>query len=711
MNERKHDTSAENKSRLAKKAETGKELSTENIKTFSSGHSLLERANGKIGDPSITRSHASILKKAKKSNSSQSDHFLLQLQRQYGNRYVQRVMDLSRKADRNTSVTPEVEQSIQQARGSGQALDSKVRGQMESSFGTDFSDVRVHANVEADSLNRALSSRAFTTGQNIFFRQNEYNPGSSTGRELLAHELTHVVQQTGGVQGKMSVRQVNDKYEQEADRVAREVVQHEQQVATKKADETRVQRQPLEEEEEEEAIQAKLTTSETLVQRQGDGGEAENRTGMPDHLKTDLEQLSGMDLSDVRVHNNSSKPAQLNALAYAQGQDVHIGPGQEKHLPHEAWHVVQQIQGRVKPTMQVKGTSINDDKALEREADLMGARALQMKGNEQATMGISPQIGMPKSGPVIQRWVKLGTESWEISGWGTRVMTVWTGTKDEWIGELDDMDDRDEYWKNLKGFLYVSNDPSIANRTRAPRHIGNVPYSNTITRVPNDREKLEFLRALYEMGGSLDLWRGSFWEGGQWTRYAENDLATFINNNQGMLIADVSARGEVIGSAGVRAIAEQGGRRPTMAMIMNAGATAHKGVDLIVTSNLQSGQARQSAHAIAMETIRNAGRVIREALNAHDARVAFEQQVVGVIFDTVWGFIPGGGTLTSAAKGLLKVGLSEALKKAQEEGGPRAQAEKINDGFVATCNGMVYAGHITSADAQDAINGFEAVRR
>ena len=86
-----------------------------------------------------------------------------------------------------------------------------------------------------------------------------------------------------------------------------------------------------------------------------------------------------MDLSGVRVHGNSSKPAQLNALAYTQGQDIHVGPGQEKHLPHEGWHAVQQMQGRVKPTLQAKGVSINDDAGLEREADVMGATALQMK--------------------------------------------------------------------------------------------------------------------------------------------------------------------------------------------------------------------------------------------------------------------------------------------------------------------------------------------
>lgn len=108
--------------------------------------------------------------------------------------------------------------------------------------------------------------------------------------------------------------------------------------------------------------------------------EQPNRTGMPDALKSGVESLSGMDLSDVRVHRNSPQPRQLNALAYAQGNDIHLGPGQEKHLPHEAWHLVQQRQGRVEPTTEVDGVAVNDDAALEQEADSMGAKAQTQGG-------------------------------------------------------------------------------------------------------------------------------------------------------------------------------------------------------------------------------------------------------------------------------------------------------------------------------------------
>ena len=80
-------------------------------------------------------------------------------------------------------------------------------------------------------------------------------------------------------------------------------------------------------------------------------------------------------MDDVRVHRDSPEPAKLGALAFTKGSDIHLGPGQERHLPHEAWHVVQQKQGRVQATTQLKGVEINDSAALEAEADAMGSRA------------------------------------------------------------------------------------------------------------------------------------------------------------------------------------------------------------------------------------------------------------------------------------------------------------------------------------------------
>ncbi|MGK0413749.1 MAG: hypothetical protein ACJA1B_001957 [Polaribacter sp.] len=123
----------------------------------------------------------------------------------------------------------------------------------------------------------------------------------------------------------------------------------------------------------------------------------ENNTGLPDNLKSGMENLSGLSMDDVKVHRNSDKPAQLNAHAYAQGTDIHLGPGQEKHLPHELGHVVQQKEGRVKPTKQLKGkTNINDDKGLEKEADVLGNKALNYNENsaiqKKETINISTNV-------------------------------------------------------------------------------------------------------------------------------------------------------------------------------------------------------------------------------------------------------------------------------------------------------------------------------
>jgi hypothetical protein len=127
--------------------------------------------------------------------------------------------------------------------------------------------------------------------------------------------------------------------------------------------------------EEEELVQGKFATAELPAQLQQ--APRANNTGLPDQLKSGIESLSGLSMDHVRVHYNSSQPAQLNALAYAQGSDIHLAPGQERHLPHEAWHLVQQAQGRVRPTLQMQeGVPVNDDVGLEREADVMGAKAL-----------------------------------------------------------------------------------------------------------------------------------------------------------------------------------------------------------------------------------------------------------------------------------------------------------------------------------------------
>jgi hypothetical protein len=134
----------------------------------------------------------------------------------------------------------------------------------------------------------------------------------------------------------------------------------------------------------------------------------ENKTGLPDHLKSGMENISGHSMDDVKVHRNSAQPAQLNAHAFAQGTEIHLGSGQEKHLAHELGHVVQQKEGRVKATKQLKGKfQINDDSGLEKEADVLGNAAMQFKQTQTSS---SPQL----EGKNVNQTFQLSAENQEM---------------------------------------------------------------------------------------------------------------------------------------------------------------------------------------------------------------------------------------------------------------------------------------------------------
>ncbi|ABW30953.1 conserved hypothetical protein [Acaryochloris marina MBIC11017] len=101
-------------------------------------------------------------------------------------------------------ISSELESSINTARGSGQPLDTGLQQSMGQVMGADFSGVRVHTDAQSDQLNQSIQARAFTTGQDVFFREGAYQPGNRHGQELIAHELTHVVQQNSAIQAKRS---------------------------------------------------------------------------------------------------------------------------------------------------------------------------------------------------------------------------------------------------------------------------------------------------------------------------------------------------------------------------------------------------------------------------------------------------------------------------------------------------------------------------
>ena len=177
---------------------------------------------------------------------------LNRMQQTLGNQAVQRFI-AQRSAEGAAELDEDTSSAINSERGGGGSLDEGIAAKAGATMGQDFSDVNVHTDSKADNLSRAVNAKAFTVGNDVFFKQGEYNPGSQSGQHLIAHELTHVVQQgasTPSVQGKMTVNDPNDSFEKEADAVADSVM---------KMDDADVQRQEMPEEE----LQARLD-----VQRQ-----------------------------------------------------------------------------------------------------------------------------------------------------------------------------------------------------------------------------------------------------------------------------------------------------------------------------------------------------------------------------------------------------------------------------------------------------------
>jgi outer membrane biosynthesis protein TonB len=243
--------------------------------------------------------------------------------------------------------------------------------------------------------------------QGLFFDKAQvapafFNPSHQTGDRSNSTATSVVQRQEGAPPKPEEEKPMQKQAKQEEPPVQKQAKEEEAPVQRQaKEEEKPVQKQAKEEEEpmqkqakeEEKPVQKQTKEEEKPVQKQGDStekkppkprvtihpshsdGEQEQITGLPDRLKAGIEALSGITMDDVEVHYNSPKPAQMKALAYTQGSDIYIGPGQERHLPHEAWHVVQQKKGRVEPTMQTKGVGVNDNPGLEREATVMGQKA------------------------------------------------------------------------------------------------------------------------------------------------------------------------------------------------------------------------------------------------------------------------------------------------------------------------------------------------
>ena len=147
------------------------------------------------------------------------------LQQLVGNRAVQRLL-AQRSGDGSFELDDDTASRINRERGGGHPLEGTVQKEVSEAMDRDFSGVQVHTSPESDALSHQIGARAFTSGQDVFFREGAYDPHTSGGQELIAHELTHVVQQSTGVvggAGQMRVNAPGDVFEHQADAVAKTV--------------------------------------------------------------------------------------------------------------------------------------------------------------------------------------------------------------------------------------------------------------------------------------------------------------------------------------------------------------------------------------------------------------------------------------------------------------------------------------------------------
>ena len=153
---------------------------------------------------------------------------LQQLASAMGNRAFGNMISRMREGDGIMSgglVHPQIEAAIAASRGRGQPLDRGVASDLSPALGTSLDGVRVHTGEGAAALARAVTARAFTVGNDIYFARGEYRPGTSEGNQLIAHEVAHTIQQRGApTSGPLTVSQPGDALEREADAVAHHAV-------------------------------------------------------------------------------------------------------------------------------------------------------------------------------------------------------------------------------------------------------------------------------------------------------------------------------------------------------------------------------------------------------------------------------------------------------------------------------------------------------
>ena len=498
----------------------------------------------------------------------------------------------------------------------------------------------------------------------------------------------------------------------------------------------------------------------------------ENSTGLPDNLKSGVESLSGYSMDDVNVHYNSSKPTQLNAHAFAQGSDIHVASGQEKHLPHEAWHVVQQKQGRVQANRQMKGNvNINDDEGLEREADVMGEKALQGKF-ESTTLSKSP-ISL-KTVQLKDKVVQL----WDVHG---RIWIHDTGRENltnneendnsfsilfkfnmpnysvsQWKTALRDGDSN--FSESLFGFLLFSKRPNLVGCSATEMANFLEPYfnqgrthraeivselegrENPLTAAifganisserienywnhasaPSDSQKLDFVTAIMSNSDDMSLPDYTLVERVLFSgrsdyielfnnQFAHSAIGTLVNEYYSRALVRISVDPSLrsVSRRGTRFLAEYGNNDMRSRMMAESGAMTMKALDVLV-SNTGGDSNAASFRNNAYTVITNAGNSMQSILQAQLSADAEAIGVVDAVFNQVWSLVPGGGTIGDIIKNQLKTALTNSLHSMVRGANMQSKIMIFRNDFQREVRNIVDVTSLTPEQGTGAINALNA---
>jgi hypothetical protein len=266
------------------------------------------------------------------------------LQQTYGNHFVQRLAGINGIDGDDAGVRPttDIESEIEQTRGGGGQLPDAFRSKMEGHFKTDFKGVRVHTDGQADQLSRSLNAKAFTTGSDIYFRQGDYDPDSHGGQKLIAHELTHVVQQGGtqrkATQAKLSLNEPDDKYEKEADVVAEAAVKGDETktAAATTSSETAAETTPTGDEApvEQETLKAMnaVTKGEKVEEAAAMAGVTTDKVHQ---VEADIKAGADPETAVADIANDKKQEAQAAAAEAPAGQPEHEGQATAEKIESE----------------------------------------------------------------------------------------------------------------------------------------------------------------------------------------------------------------------------------------------------------------------------------------------------------------------------------------------------------------------------------------